>query len=109
MRFLIDAQLPPALARMLTDHGHTAEHVYEIGLGDAADGALWDYALEHDAPLVTKDEDFYDMLMLSDASPVIVWVRVGNTRRQELLTLFQLLIDRIAELVAGGNRLIELR
>lgn len=26
MRFVIDAQLPPALARMLTAHGHIAEH-----------------------------------------------------------------------------------
>lgn len=109
MRFLVDAQLPPALAHMLTDRGHTAEHVYEIGLGDAVDRAIWDYALEHDAALVTKDQDFYDMLTLSDASPVIVWVRVGNTRRQELLKWFQLLIDRIAELAATGNRLIELR
>lgn len=109
MRFLIDAQLPPALAHMLTDHGHTAEHVYEIRLGDAADRVLWNYALEHDAALVTKDEDFYDMLTLSDTAPVIVWVRVGNTRRQELLNWFQPLIDRIAGLAAAGNRLIELR
>lgn len=109
MRFLIDAQLPPALARMLTEHGHTAEHVYDIGSGGATDRALWDFALDHDAALVTKDEDFYDMLTLSDASPVIVWVRVGNTRRQELLRWFQPLIDRIVELAAAGNRLIELR
>lgn len=109
MRFLIDAQLPPALARLLTDRGHTAEHVYDIGLGGAADRVLWDYALEHNAALVTKDEDFYDMLTLSVTSPVIVWVRVGNTRRQELLRWFQLLIDRIVELATAGNRLIELR
>lgn len=32
MRFLIDAQLPPALARWLEGEGHQAEHVSDIGL-----------------------------------------------------------------------------
>ena len=52
MRFLIDAQLPPALAGLLRDHGHTAEHVTEIGPADAPDRDLWRYALEHGAVIV---------------------------------------------------------
>jgi predicted nuclease of predicted toxin-antitoxin system len=35
MRFLIDAQLPPALARWLSSAGHDAEHVADIGLAGA--------------------------------------------------------------------------
>lgn len=45
MRFLVDAQLPPALARYLTDAGHQAEHVYDIGMGAASDKAIWSYAM----------------------------------------------------------------
>lgn len=30
MRFLVDAQLPPALARMLSDQGHTDEDLPEM-------------------------------------------------------------------------------
>lgn len=33
MRFLVDAQL----ARLLADGGHVAEHVHEIGIGEAPD------------------------------------------------------------------------
>ncbi len=40
MRFLIDAQLPPALARLLASHGHAAEHVADIGLRDADDSPI---------------------------------------------------------------------
>lgn len=58
MRFLIDAQLPPALARMLAKHDHVAEHVTEIGPGNAPDAQRWRYALDLDAVIVTKDEDF---------------------------------------------------
>lgn len=45
MRFLVDAQLPPALAGGLTDQGHEAAHVFECGLTDADDGSIWGYAL----------------------------------------------------------------
>lgn len=109
MRFLIDAQLPPALARLLSEHGHVAEHVCDIGPGDKSDMDLWRYAVKHDAVLVTKDEDFPAMMLLDSDSPVVVWVRVGNTRRRVLLEWFEPLIGRIIELVAAGNRLIELR
>lgn len=45
MRFLVDAQLPPALARFLSDAGYEAEHVYDIGMDAASDRTIWNYAL----------------------------------------------------------------
>ena len=59
MRFVIDAQLPPALARLLTAQGHTAEHVADIGLRDADDSPIWAYALELQAIIVTKGTKIY--------------------------------------------------
>lgn len=59
--------------------------------------------------LVTKDEDFPDMILLDTPGPAIVWVRVGNTRRRALLEWFEPLIDQVVELVDAGNRLVELR
>ena len=109
MRFVIDAQLPPALARKLSELGHVAEHVIDIGPSDASDRQLWQYALEHEAILVTKDEDFRTMQLSESPAPVVVWIRVGNTRRAELLEWFEPLLPRLAELIAAGNALIELR
>ncbi|MDN5794770.1 MAG: DUF5615 family PIN-like protein [Intrasporangium sp.] len=109
MRFLIDAQLPPALARLLNDRAHVAEHVNAIGLGESPDRDLWRYALEHGAAIVTKDEDFGNMAALGGDAPTVVWVRVGNTRRTALLAWFEPLIDDVVSLIEAGNRLIELR
>jgi predicted nuclease of predicted toxin-antitoxin system len=78
VRFLIDTQLPPALARVLEEHGHVAEHVNDIGLGDAPDSDLWRYALEHDAVIVTRDEDFADRLAVRNDGPSVVWIRVAS-------------------------------
>ena len=58
MRFLVDAQLPPALARWLAANGHTAEHVADRQLEAASDSAIWDWALREAAVIITKDEDF---------------------------------------------------
>lgn len=56
MRFLVDAQLPPALARLIAESGHVAEHITDIGPGDAPDRDLWHYALAHQAVIVTMVE-----------------------------------------------------
>ena len=109
MRFLVDAQLPPALARALSDRGHDAEHVTDIGLGDAADHTIWRYALDNDAVLITKDEDFADLSARGAEAPTVIWVRLGNTSRSALLTWFTPLLDSIVEMVDAGNQLIELR
>ena len=109
MRFLVDAQLPSALARLLREHGHDAEHVTDVGPSDAPDRDVWRYALEHGAVIVTKDEDFADMVATGREAPPVVWIRTGNTRRAALLAWFTPLIDRIVEVVGAGDRLVELR
>ncbi len=109
MRFIVDAQLPPALARFLTAQGHTAEHVADIGLRDADDSSIWEYALKHEAAVVTKDEDFPHRLSQSRETPIIVWLRIGNTSRRALLQWFEPLIPQVVELIERGDKLIEVR
>ncbi len=109
MRFLVDAQLPPALAGLLIEHGHTAEHVTDIGPGDAPDRDLWRYALDNESVIVTKDEGFSLMFAMRGEAPTVVWVRIGNTRKAALLAWFEPLIARIVELIESGQKLIELR
>jgi predicted nuclease of predicted toxin-antitoxin system len=58
VRFLVDAQLPPALARRLESLGHAAEHVADRGMASASDDAIRDYAASVGSVIVTKDEDF---------------------------------------------------
>lgn len=58
MNFLVDAQLPPGLARWLSDQGYSAQHVDDVGLAGAEDSVIWNHALRVDAIIVTKDEDF---------------------------------------------------
>ena len=56
MKFIVDAQHPHALADLLCGLGQEAVGVRDIGLRKSEDGAIWQYALEHGAIVVTKDE-----------------------------------------------------
>jgi len=55
MRFLVDAQLPPALARFLEARGHEAKAARDVGLREAEDPAIWNFALTGAWIVITKD------------------------------------------------------
>ena len=95
MRFLVDAQLPPALARWLADKGHEAEHVADRQMEAASDAAIWDFALRASAPIITKDEDFAQRKVLTEKGPVVIWIRLPNTRRRELLAWFETVLPEV--------------
>lgn len=108
MRFLVDAQLPPALARRLVEGGHEAEHVGDSGMQAASDAAIWDYAARQRAVIVTKDEDFAQRKTLTGTGPAVVWIRQPNTRRRPLLAWFDRVLPEILSALDRGETLIEI-
>ena len=109
MRFLVDAQLPPALVYWLADQDHQARHVQDEGLCDAEDGPVWAHALQVGAVIVTKDEDFVERAGRDPRAPLIVWLRVGNATNRALLEWLRPRWSAIIELLDSGDRLIEVR
>jgi predicted nuclease of predicted toxin-antitoxin system len=108
VRFLVDAQLPPALARFLSDNGHEAEHVYDIGMGAVSDRAIWNYAQLNNAAIITKDEDFVSLTSIDLNAPPVIWVRVGNIGKQALLNWIEPMMTRIVTEIESGEKLIEI-
>ena len=106
MRFLVDAQLPPALARRIEALGHEAEHVADRGMASASDDTIRRYAERAGAVIVTKDEDFAVHHILS-SGPAVVWLRVGNTRRAALLQRMDNELGTIVSALQRGETLVE--
>jgi predicted nuclease of predicted toxin-antitoxin system len=108
MQFLVDAQLPPALARWLSSEGgRDATHVMDYGMTAAGDRYIWDYAKMNDAIIISKDEDFANLPALYPDGPAVVWLRVGNTTRRGLLAWFADVLPKIERALAAGEKLIE--
>jgi predicted nuclease of predicted toxin-antitoxin system len=108
MVFVVDAQLPPALARWLATQGHDASHVFDFGFERADDRAIWDRALERGAVVITKDEDFGVRKVLEQKGPRVVWVRFGNTTRPEVLRRFEIHLAGIVLALERGEGLVEI-
>ena len=106
---LVDAQLPPALARWLVDQGMQAEHVFDLGLNEAADQKIWEYARLSGAVILTKDEDFVVLSSTDPEGPAVIWVRLGNTTRKSLLRVFESAWPALREQLELGEKLVELR
>lgn len=109
MRFLVDAQLPPALARWLGERGHAATPVREIGLRDADDGSIWNFAIAGGWTVITKDEDFVGRCLGNPAAPAVVWLRIGNCTNPVLFAWLEPLLPVILRQLAECHRLVEVR
>jgi predicted nuclease of predicted toxin-antitoxin system len=108
MHFLVDAQLPPALARWLVGRGHVAEHVADLAMATRSDREIWQRAVALGAVIVTKDQDFASRRATEMDGPPIVWLRCGNTRRHELLTWFDQQFSSVVAALERGEILIEI-
>lgn len=99
---------PLALAWWLVEQGCQAEHVFDLGLAGADDRTIWEHAVLHSLVIVTKDYDFALRHVLEASGPAIVWIRVGNTRKEALLRWFGPLLADILAALKRGETLLEI-
>ena len=78
MKLLFHQNLSPRLPRLLADLYPNSVHVREIGLRDASDAEIWEYAKKNGFVIVPKDSDFQQRSLLYGHPPKFVWLRVGN-------------------------------
>ena len=78
MKLLLDQNLSHRLIRALQQEYPDSQHVRDVGLRDAADAVVWQYAAQHGFGIVTKDADFHQRSFLYGHPPKVIWVRIGN-------------------------------
>jgi predicted nuclease of predicted toxin-antitoxin system len=95
MRLLFDQNLSHRLVAALADLFPGSQHVRSLGLAEAEDLSIWDYAKSNDLIIVTQDTDYADWNKLRGAPPKIVWLRCGNASTSEIETKLRQAADRI--------------
>lgn len=106
MIFVIDQQLPATLAQWFEQRGFEAVHVRDLGLRDAPDPVIWRYAVEHQAVVVTKDEDFAARRKQTDG-PQVLWLRIGNATNRALRNYLDAAWPDIQRWLEAGEPIVE--
>ena len=109
MRFLVDAQLPPALAHWLGEKGFAATPVRELGLREADDGSIWNFATSGGWTVLTKDEDFVARGLAMPDAPAIVCSASATAPTACSLRGSKPLLPGIVARLDAGDRLVEVR
>lgn len=96
MKFLVDAQLPLRLARLLASAGHDALHTINLQDGNRTpDREVAQRADSGGCIVVTKDRDFRDSHLLSGSPRRLLVVATGNTSNTALLDMFEANLELI--------------
>ena len=78
MKLLFDQNLSFKLCRRLEDLFPDSSQVRLLGLDQAYDEVIWQYAPGNGFTLVTQDSDFADLSLALGTPPKVIWLRCGN-------------------------------
>lgn len=107
MKFLIDAQLPPSLEAWFEAKGPEARHVVSLSSQEAPDAEIWDLAVFGGYVIVTKDRDFVEWARSRTPKARILWVRLGNMRREALQARLDAAWLELESVLASDTTVIE--
>ncbi|MBP7282112.1 MAG: DUF5615 family PIN-like protein [Leptospiraceae bacterium] len=110
MKIWIDAQLSPSLAIWINStFGIESYSLKFLGLRDADDIEIFEKARqEEDIVIMTKDNDFLNLLYELGSPPKIIWITCGNTSNDYLKKILLVNLIQAIELLQSGERLVEI-
>lgn len=100
MKLLFDQNLSFKLCERLADLFPGSEQVRRLGLAEAGDRALWQYAGAHGFVLVSLDSDFAEFAALKGPPPKVIWLRRGNQPTEAIEALLR---ERATDIAAFEN------
>jgi predicted nuclease of predicted toxin-antitoxin system len=109
MRFLLDMNLPPAIAEQLRADGHDAVHALEAGLGNLPDAEIFERAAADDRVVITFDLDFGEIVGAAEhPRPGVILLRLRRAHRSYLWDRLRVAIAEAGDaLEAGAILLVE--
>ena len=96
MKFIVDAQLPKALAFALRERGFDVIHTSELPNGnDTTDAEINRLSKAESRIVISKDADFYDSFTAKKEPYKLLHVKTGNIKNSQLIELFDRNFDLI--------------
>ena len=103
MKLLFDQNLSYRLVQRLADVYPDCQHVRHVGLKEAADSQVWDFAKSNGFVIVSKDSDFYHRSLVLGYTPKVIWLKLGNCTTQAVEHVLRVQADTVAQFEADGT------
>ena len=87
MTLLFDQNISPQIVKQLEEIFPGVKQVRHLGLENASDLEIFEYAKSNGYAVVTFDSDFVDLNVLKGFPPKIIWLRTGNLTTKSIAEL----------------------
>lgn len=87
MKLLLDENLSRRLIPFLQVDYSGSSQVSLLGLEQATDREIWEFARDNGFVIVTRDADFGELSALLGQPPQVIWLRVPNPSKAAILNL----------------------
>lgn len=106
----IDAQISPAVAAWINRSFFDiqAQSVRSQGLLYASDIEIFDAAKLANVVIMTKDQDFYQLISKYGSPPQIIWLTIGNTSTASLCEKLLKALPIAIEVLQTGEPMVEI-
>jgi predicted nuclease of predicted toxin-antitoxin system len=102
MKFLVDANLPRKFTWF-----NTSDFSFAHDWGEAyPDKAIWDYALQNNMVILTRDSDYFYWIIQSKIAPKVVYFKLQQQGRKELEIYFLPHWRKICHLIESHKKAI---
>ena len=75
MKLLLDENLSRRLVNRVADLFPESAHLVEVGLLQAADSTIWEFAKANGFCIVSADSDFYELAAANGPPPKVIWLK----------------------------------
>lgn len=97
MKLLLDQNLSFRLLDKLESVYPGSTQVKFVGLDQADDLTVWQFAKDNGFTIVTKDSDFHEFSLIYGSPPKVIWMKCGNEPRRYVLDLLLSNQERIID------------
>jgi predicted nuclease of predicted toxin-antitoxin system len=99
VKLLFDENLSHKLAERLSDLFPGSTHVRNVGLSSSDDPDVWQYAVDNNFAIISKDADMHDRSLLFGFPPKVIWIRLGNCTTSDVEQLVRREIEIIKRFI----------
>ena len=103
MKLLFDQNISPKLAIFFAKTFAGSKHLQDLSLDVANDSIVWEFAKKEGFTIVTKDNDFNDLVAFFGFPPKVIWIRRGNCSTNDIRELLNSNIEKVKAFISDST------